>query len=172
MNAQLFSDISARAETMGSYKFIRVWNNQLELIEQGQNPPFEMPALFVEFISPNIITQLGNGIQLFDPLTVRLHICHWQLDAGNETMEQNLDVMQLKGDTFLKFQMFEPNGCVAWVRTSEQQDYRHAGVYHYIQDYATSFEDLTAKEPRETVVVLPPFDLDINITPDHPYLNP
>ena len=72
------------------FAFVDVWNNQLELAEQQQQYSFPLPACFIEVLNVQEPKQLGDGVQLYDQLIVRLHIVHEQLDAGDGTMERNL----------------------------------------------------------------------------------
>lgn len=155
--------------TVPGIKFQRAWNDQLNEDEQGKQYSFPSPAVFVEFLTPNEIKQLGDGIQLYDPLTVRLHILHWQLDAGDGTMEQNLDAWDFAQEVYKKMQKFEPDGAVAFVRSSEERDYDHKGIYHLIQDYKTNYIDSTVQESTDgTEIAGGTITPDLNVSYDPP----
>jgi hypothetical protein len=77
------------------FAFVDVWNNQLDLAEQQQQYSFPFPAGFIEVLNVQEPKQLGDGVQLYDQLIVRIHILHNQLDAGDGTMERNMDVFDL-----------------------------------------------------------------------------
>ena len=145
----LMEAVLAQLATVPGIKFQRAWNDQLNQEEQSEQYSFPSPAVFPEFLNPNEIKQLGDNIQLYDPLTVRLHILHWQLDAADGTMEQNLDAWSFAQEVYKKMQKFEPDGAVAFVRMSEERDYNHKGVYHLIQDYKTNYIDSTVQESTD-----------------------
>lgn len=136
--------------TISELLYIRVWNNQLDWGDVGKLEAHQHPAAFIEFVSTKVM-QLGGGTQLFDPLIFKIHILHWQMDAGDGTFEQNLDVYDLKDKVYLAIQKFQPNTAAvpvgACIRTAEYQDYRHHGVYHYVQEYKTTLVDNSRNEP-------------------------
>jgi hypothetical protein len=153
MEAELFRAIEARIQTLvPEFNFIRVWNNQHEKLKEdteegAKSMMIWTPALLVEFTAPEEILQLGNGVQLYDPLDIRIHILQDELDAGNGEMEQNLNVFALKQRVYAALQEFEPNGACAFVRVNEEQDYDHTNLYHYIQTYRTNYVDDSMNRP-------------------------
>ena len=134
-------DILTQLATVTGIKFQRMWNDQLNLDETQEQYSFPMPAVFVEFLNDQEIKQLGDGLQLYDNLIVRLHILHMELDAADGTMEQNLNVFDFMQEVYKKMQRFEPAQAAAFVRVSEARDYLHGNVYHGIQDYKTNYVD-------------------------------
>ena len=177
----LYEDIKTKLETLkdsdgsNTFKWIHVWNNQLELIDQSKTYETQYPACFIEFI-PESIKQLGAGLQSFDPLTLRFHIIHRMLDAVDGTMEQNLDVFDLKKRVFKLLQKFEPTGASMFQRTLETPDHRHGSLYEFIQEYKTEYIENTALEPVNGKEV-PPDTLKLTISltvdevdnPNEPY---
>ncbi len=145
--------ILVKLETVTGVKFVRVWNDQLTLDENQEGYSFDMPAIFVELVNSQEIRQLGDGLQMYDPLFIRLHICHWQLDAGEEGMEQNLDAIDFKQDVFEVMDGFEPSGATAFVRSTEEMDYQHKGVYHAIQDYKTTYVDTSRQKSTDGITI-------------------
>jgi len=131
------------------FAFVDVWNNQLELAEQQQQYSFLLPAAFIEILNVQEPKQLGDGVQLYDQLIVRLHIVHEQLDAGDGTMERNLDVFDLTQKTFKRMQGFEPDKASAFFRVNEERDYYHTNVYHFMQDYKTTYLDDSAQRSTD-----------------------
>lgn len=179
---QLFLDIKARIETyIPEIQFIRMWNSQTEQMEgeEGQEGsaiyPLQLPAVFVEFVNDQTPKQLGNGVQIFDNLGVKLHLVHQQFDAGDGTHEQNLEVFTLKQKLFKYMNLFEPTGAVAFIRNGETQDYDHTNVYHFIQDYVTNYVDFGAQLPVDGVTKQPPTPLHVELSientqdPNDPY---
>lgn len=148
-------------------KTVDMWNGQDVLLAAGKMELFQTPAAFIEFDSSQIM-QLGNGVQLFDPLIFKIHILHWQLDNQLGSFERNLDVYDLKDLIYAAIQRQQPNfsddtdPISSCVRIAEKQDYNHAGLYHYVQTYKTTLTDYGAQEPvggSETTIVPMPLEI-------------
>lgn len=156
-----------------TFKKIAKWNNQLVLLmnEEGARVNlFELPAIFIAFDTSSI-TQLGNGVQLYDPLDFEVHILDWQIDAENGTFEQNLRIFDLKQKVYQCLQKFQPgftdeeDPAGSCIRISEQEDNNHNGVYHFIQKYRTTFVDNSMAEPVGGVEWEPvPMPLELNLS--------
>ena len=135
-------------------QYVRMWNNQLDLVVAGKLELFQCPAAFIEFQSHTANKDtLGGGVQIFDPLLFKIHILSWQLDAADGTFEQNLAIYDLKDKMYLAVQKFQPGltdtttPVGSCIRIAEYQDYKHAGIYHYIQEYQTTLVDYSRLEP-------------------------
>jgi hypothetical protein len=132
-------------------QFVQMWNNQLESLKAADTEAnimysFSLPALFIEF--RNMETeQLGNGNQIYPGLVVRIHILHRLEDAGDGTMEQNLAVLDLRDAVQLALQNFKTAGSSEFIRLSQQMDYSHNNVYHYIMDYVCTYVDTLTNQP-------------------------
>jgi len=162
---QLYIDIRTKVLTLlngivPAFNFVQVWNNQLETDGENKMYSFAYPALFVEIVSPGQIIQLGNGVQHYEPLIVRLHILQEFYNAtdGNGILEQDLTIFDLRQIVYEGMQGWEPDNCVAWVRTGETQDTNHSNVYHFIQEYTTSYVDSTMERPVDGLTKTPPTD--------------
>ena len=163
---QLFLDIKSQLlAQVPELAFIQMFNNQFELIESQDTYSFPFPCCFIEFLADNPIQQLGNGVQIYDPLTVRVHIGNDFYNAMDGTQEQDLIVMDLKQKVFKALNKFEPLGATVFVRFSETQDTNHTNVYHFIQDYKTNYIDQDRNEPVKSTLSTPPTTLIINHTP-------
>jgi hypothetical protein len=125
--------------------FVRMFNDQFNQTEEGSIYEIPYPFVLIEFDDAQEIHQLGGGYQLYDPVTVRLHIGHVQIISANQ--EENLSVFDLKDQIFQAMQKFEPAGAVAFVRTSETRDYQHTNIYHFIQEYKTNYIEALMAEP-------------------------
>ena len=153
MEVEVFRAIKARVESKNlGFNMIKIWNNQIEKSkEKDENGSslyaINYPALFVEFTAPYEISQLGDGFQIYDPLDIRIHIAHNQLDSMDGEMEQNIDVFALKQQVFIALQTFMPEGCVAFCRIAEEPDYDHPDLYHYVQTFRTNFIENTSEMP-------------------------
>lgn len=169
---QLYLDIESQIKSqVTEVQFIHVYNSQFDLMENQESYSFPFPCVFIEFVAQNEIQQLGGGYQIFDPLMINVHIGHNLYDAGDGTMEQNLDIFDLRTKIFKALNKFEPNGAVQFIRVSETQDTNHKSVYHFIQTYKTNYIDNSRSEPVNGVTTTPPTDLelDVNYNPS-PYL--
>lgn len=158
---ELFLAIKARALSKLSgnqVTFVQLWNNQSNLLKATRKDTntgysdtynFPMPAIFVEFQNVLPIQQLGNGVQVYDKLIVRLHIIHEFYDAQDGTFEQDLPALQLAEDVYKAFQDWMSDTVAAGVftRTGEIQDYNHDNLYHFIQEYQTDYQDFTMNRP-------------------------
>jgi hypothetical protein len=162
---QLYSDIKTKLQEVSGFNYIGIWNNQVEAI-QNRDPDdysantWPLPALFVEIVtSSDNIQQLGNGVQIYDPLPVRIHIVDDFYNGDN--MEENTRVFDHGQAVYAVLQKFEPDGAVAFIRTGEEQDFDHNNVYHFIQTYTTNYIDSSREEPVGFLEKEPPTDLEI-----------
>ncbi len=168
MEAELFNAIKTRVESFNlGFNMIKIWNNQVEwsLEKDELGAPIysiNYPALFVEFTAPQEIAQLGNGVQIYDPLDIRIHICHNEIDSMDGNMEQNVNVFALKQQVFQALQFFEPDNACSFTRMNEEQDYAHPDLYHYIQTYRTNYTENTMAEPVGGI--LSPTDAELDVT--------
>jgi len=148
--------------------FIGAWNNQLKQWQQGKLYDVQKPAIFIEFVTNEIIV-LGQGIESFDPLDIKVHIIDDMLDAGDGTQEQNLRIFDFKQQVYQLLKKFEPTGCTTLFRLSETQDYDHDNLYHYIQTYRTSYIDSAMQLPVGLITYYPPVHDTIAFTIDPTY---
>lgn len=141
-----FISIRDRLEELGDLKYVRMWNNQLELVQAGKMELFQSPAAFLSFKISDIM-QGGEGVQIYDPLIIEVRILHWQLDAADGNFEQNLDVFDLKQKIYKHLQKFKTAKSGSIIRIAEEQDTNHAGLYMFIQTYRTTLVDDVMQEP-------------------------
>ena len=168
----LFLAIQARLLTLlntdGSAYFAHtaMWNNQIErlLADKSESVAIQSPAAFVEFVGPLQIKELGNGVQQYEPLTVRIHYYHRQEDAGDGTLDQNLTVFDVKDAGHKLLQMFKPQGAVELIRYQETPDYNHDNVYHFYVDYRTNYIEYLMNEPVDPATKVAPTNAEIDIT--------
>ena len=156
---------------LADYKveYIRVWNNQIQSILQDDGQlveTFPFPAIFVEFPDEIPYDQIGNGVQTVDPLMIRLHILYDFYDAQDETMGQNLVVLQMAQDMYRAFQDWMPEIPLGvMVRKSEYHDKDHPNVYHFIQEYQTTWIDVAMNRPVGGISSVPVLDYELDIVP-------
>jgi len=164
---ELYLSIKARLELMATdIKFIHVFNDQFNQLAAGESYSFPMPCVFIEFPNDQNLQQLGAGYQIYNPLTIAIHIGHNQLDAADGTIEQNLNIFDVKQAVYAALQKFTPTGASQFIRTSETQDYAHTNVYHFIQTYTTTYIDKQQTEPIGGVNSPAPLTLDLDVEYD------
>lgn len=161
---QLFLDIQNKILTeVPEITYVRIFNNQFEnSVNENNTYDFPFPCLFVEFLNDQQPKQLGGGYQLYEPLLVRCHIGMNELDATDGTLDQNLNIFDLKNKVYKALQKFEPTGASVFIRTSEQQDYQHTNIYVWQMDFTTTWIDQNRTEPLSPTVSTPPTQLIIN----------
>jgi hypothetical protein len=170
-----FQNIVARAATVTGVSHSAVWNNQIDLLLTGEGYSFVTPAVFFEMLTTDRINFL-TGITSSN-VTYRLHILHQQLDAGDGTMEQNLDIFDIRDSVKVLFTSYNPNTdyCSPLIFSGEEQDYNHNNVYHYIIDFEGSIVDTKGSpfDPDSEVwqeIDASDFALTLNIDAETPYL--
>jgi len=155
----VFEDILTQVNNNIGYA--RVWNNQLNLLEQQTMYMFPNQATFVEIILQK--TSLSLGVNGGD-ITIRFHIVSVQYDAQDGTLEQNLEVFGRRDAIIQLFQYYEPVKCSGMQLVNEEPDYTHSNVYHYQVDFICSFVDETGYINRDKILKDPPTDLEVTGT--------
>jgi len=143
-------------------KFCQIWNNQTRDESEGKMYDYPKPAVFVEFTNLEDIQQLGNGNQIYNDMSVRLHVVQdfYNATDGNGIEEQNLTIFDLTQQIYRALNKFEPTGAAALVRTGEQQQSDHTNIYEFVQDYRTNLIDLTNDEPVSFIIKPPVTDYE------------
>lgn len=170
MEAELYTAIKARLNSLvPSIEFIAMYNNQVEklLIQEpgdytNSTYEFPRPAVFIQFVPPQEIQQLGNGVQIYDPLVIVVHILHEKFNDLSGNQEENLEVFALKQLIFKALNKFEPAGASGFARTSEEQDTDHTNLYWYKQEYTTNYIDAAMIEPVDGVNSISPLPPDVS----------
>lgn len=137
----IFSDCIARVvNNAPNIPFVRIWNNQLQQLADGETYVFPFPNVFFELETPAVFNPLGLGYSVSD-VKIRVHIGHEEYDAGGGLYEQNTNVFQLRDQIIALFTNFQPTGCSSMMKVGEFQDYEHTNIYHYIVEFLCSFVD-------------------------------
>ena len=140
--------------------YTRIWNNQIRYEADGKLYNFPKPACFVEVVSPATFEILGEGYRSCD-VNFRIHLSHD--NYNNEgTFEQDLLIFGLRDSVIKLLTGYRPTGCGPLNAMSEQQDYEHDNVYHYIIDFVCNLTDDTAK--KLYTLSTPPLILEIDKT--------
>ncbi len=141
----LYQNIRTQLEAHTSAAHVRLWNNQMQLSEEGQQIPFQFPACFIDF--PTIEwKQLPKDVQQSEGLLVRIYIA-FESFATFEN-EEDLAVFDLRQEVYLALQQFKPTKGSKLLRIAEQTDTRHSNVYLWVMDFVTNFQDSVGQYPR------------------------
>jgi hypothetical protein len=154
----VFQDLLAKVSADTSIEYCRIWNNQLELQQNAETYSFPNLACFIEIDTQR--ANLGLGVSGGD-ITIKFHIVHVEYDATDGTMEQNLNVFTYRDEIINVFTFYEPVACSGLQIVSEQPDYNHNNVYHYIIEFNTHFIDDKANQLDSLIEKEPPTDLEI-----------
>lgn len=144
---------------------VRIWNNNLQSMKQGESYMFPLPAMFVEVLNDQVYQTIGQEFRATD-LTFRVHILHEFYDAQDGTFEQDLIVYDLRDKAIAMLTYFEPTACGPLEALTETQDYDHDNIYHYMIDFVCHFIDSKGSriDPDSTYYTekQPPTDLQLN----------
>lgn len=141
----LYQDIRTQLENATSVNHVRLWNNQMQLLEKGEQIPFQLPACFIDF--PTIEwTQMGKDVQQAEKLLVRLYIVFESFTTSEN--EEDLAVFDLRQEVYLAIQQLKTTKGARLVRVAEQADPNHTNTYVWVMDFVTNFQDSVAQFPR------------------------
>lgn len=147
--------------------YARVWNNQIRYEADGQLYNFPKPAAFVEVVSPATFETIGQGYQSSD-IAFAIHLATECYNVEG-TFEQDLAIFDLRDRVRALLTGFQPSGCGFLNVATEQQDYEHTQVYHYIIVFVCNFTDTTGSKyddnnPDAYKESTPPTELILNVT--------
>lgn len=167
MERAILQAIQSKLSTVTELNEILIWNNQLDRLKDDSEDGskiynLNLPVLYVEFVSPMEIQQIGIGVRIYDPLYLRLHLLHRLEDAMDGTFEQNLEVFDLKQKIYLALQKSENSKAVALITQSEEQDYSHTNIYHFIMTFMTNYVEDSRQEPFPGTQSISPVQLDLD----------
>lgn len=122
--------------------FSQIWNNQLDRMVSGDGYAFPRPAAFIEIVNPVTYEVIGLGMRSAD-LGIRIHLIHDFFNADG-TYDEDLKIFDIRDQILAPdngLSQFCPTGCGTMNCVSEEQDYEHDNVYHYILDFVCNFTD-------------------------------
>lgn len=133
----------------------QIYNSQFDYLDEGGSWAFPFPCAFVE-VNAEDFGQLGGSYQGVD-LDVKIHI---GVDHYNGAQfDDNLDIFALRADVVKALNLFKHTHTGHMLKVSEQQDYNHSNVYHYVIGYKVHYIDTTAVPTEYTTT--PPTNLII-----------
>jgi len=115
--------------------YVRVWKNQLDLLEAGLMQAFPLPAFFLEVESSLLYTNIGQNTHSTKP-KFRIHIAHEFYDSADGTMEQDLKVFEIRTSVIQTIQSFVPSCCGPLDLVDEELDYKYTNIYHLVLGFS------------------------------------
>lgn len=119
--------------------YARIWNNQVEREKDGETYVYPKPAAFVEIQSPATFQEIGGNYRTTD-LGISIHLVHEYYNQDG-TFEQDLVIFDLRDQVIAMLSQYRPTGCGQLVAISDQQDFDHDNVYHYVISFVCNFID-------------------------------
>lgn len=141
------------------FQLVAMWNDQVKREQSGEGYTFAKPACFIE-IMPIEWQQLNLGVNTCD-LKIKFHLVAEQLDAGDGTMDQNLQFITYRDLLMQKINGFVPAYCGALSSTNEYFDYEHNNVYHLCVEMNAAFVDVKGSPTEDWVAKEPDTGVDI-----------
>lgn len=141
-------------------KHVRMWNNQIDFMEQGNQIPFLFPAVFVDYRNIEF-SDVGDKWQTTN-IEMDLHICS---ELWNDTdQEENLIVFDLKESIYKALGQVKISNSTPLVRIAETTDTTHTNIYHYIQTWTFSITENSQQSWIELTNILLDLTAQIEIT--------
>lgn len=141
--------------------YARVWNNQVDYIRSGQLQVFQTPAVYVEFVmgEGGNIGQNYNG----NEVVLRFHLVHNHYNTEG-SFEQDLLIFDLRDLVCALLNRYKCIHLSPLQKLTEQQDFSHDNIYHYIIDYSTHFvDDLDDAISSPLILSVPPIVLSYQV---------
>ena len=125
----------------------RIWNSQLDFMEDGSGYLFPRPAAFVEVVNDVQYEIMGQGFRNAD-ISFRIHLIH-DFYNNDGTYDQDLGIFDLRDQVLANsnnpdnagLSFYVPTDCTPLICVSETQEYNHKNVYHYILNFVANFTD-------------------------------
>jgi hypothetical protein len=146
-------------------RHVNTWNSQDQQIEERDNYPFDFPAVFPEIITDEV-KALGEGLTIYDPLDLRIHILHRLEDCGDGNMDENLDVEDIRSEVKRKLHKWMPDGTSGFFEMEEERDYTHTNLYHLILTFRSNYVDNSTLTPIGGTDSVTPIEIEVEATID------
>lgn len=158
--------VVTNGDGLSTLLFVRVWNNQVELLNEGSIEAIPMPCAFIELdTTGQPHGNIGRGVCEIQT-TLRIHLINEHYNTES-SFEQNLDIYTLRQAVIRKLNRYKTNVCSPMFKFSESQDYDHTNLYHYIIEFSTMITDTTGSDidtlNEDVIDSTPPLTLEILI---------
>ena len=154
---ELVNQILAELRTINYFKFVAVWNNQFNYVDDGSSYSIPFPNAFVE-LDLNNTEDVGVNYQASD-IEIKIHI--GQDFYNGSTLEENLTIFDLRDIVYRKLSSFKTTNTGIFRKISEQQDFEHTNVYHYVITFKAQWVDSTATPQTYYTTTAPTLNINI-----------
>lgn len=142
--------------------YTRIWNNQMQLTQNGQLYDYPKPAAFVETLVPMFWEVMSGGMGVRNSeIGFNIHLIH-EFYNQDGTFEQNLPVFDLRDKVLIQLSGFQPMGCSGLMCIREEQDYDHNNLYHYIMGFIADYIEAINPDCGGHIIKDPPTQLDLS----------
>lgn len=146
---QSYTDMITRLQALrynGNPVFnnVAIYNDQVaRMLRKGSstNNLSLMPACYIEVVDYSD-EQLSLGLAAQN-VYINFHIIDNQLDAGDGTFDQNLEVFDLRTVVRKCMTGYNPTNFSAMGFAREKQDFKHDNIYHMITSFKSMYIDLS-----------------------------
>lgn len=121
--------------------YVRIWNNQIERKKAGTGYDYQTPACFVEVVFDGDQGPIGQGVNAYG-LTFRILLEQNNYNTEG-TLDQNLDVFDLRNKVIQGMNGFKPDKCSPLVVGAPTIDHDHDNTYLAVFEFKTVFIDFT-----------------------------
>lgn len=121
------------------FKYFNIWDNQIDEAILGKTYSFMTPAVFIE-VNTGEGNTLGGGYTSYPKCEITLHIVDNFLNS-DETLEQNLEVFDLRDISKSKLNRKTLSSCSALMNILDMEDFKHDNIYKYRLGFLTNFID-------------------------------
>lgn len=121
------------------FKHVANWNNQIYRMQNSKGYSVLSPAAFVEIKRDNV-EFLGYGYSSYDA-EITIHIYQTELDAADGTLDQNLNVFDLREEVKNYLNLFSPDNSSPFMYKGEEEHFGHDNIYHYKLQFHSHFVD-------------------------------
>ena len=152
----ILSTLNAMVDQNGNqlWQTVAVWNDHLNRAMKGDGYSFLFPAAFVE-IQDFAEEVWGLGVSTQD-INITIHICHRQEDAGDGTLDQNLDVFDYRTYVRKQFTNLDISNCGTLMFSKEKEDFKHRNVYHFLETFKTKYVDVSGSPYLNGTFIIKP----------------
>lgn len=130
--------VNQDGQTVNLYS--RVWNNHLQKTREAKSYDWPRPAAFVEILTNFEV--IGLGFRSAD-LGIKIHLIH-EFYNNDGTFEQDLGIFDLRDKILsakIGLSQYCPTACGTMNCISEEQEFDHDNLYHYVLNFICNFTD-------------------------------
>lgn len=174
MTKELFIAISDQILSVEPLVYVRRFNDQFNKMDEGAIIPVAFPCVLLEFELSEDVAVDSDKKRHYRNLILRAHVGMREDDAGDGTLDQNLNIYDLKDRIFLSLQNFAPNNSLlissGLTLFNEVEDNDHANFSIHVLSFRFNYIDNSMSNQRvsnSAQMVTP--ELIVEIDKNHNY---